>query len=296
MPSSSIRNGYSFVPCVVPRYFTIRSRRVEICSVTRWSRKITQSETYSSRPWRVSVPSPRSPVMTAVTPSVLEPAEQPPQLGAQDGRVGEPAEQRLDACRARRAWRRRCRWRAGGGRTAPRGRTRRSPRSRCARRARSRWRASSAPSSRFRSKPSDATFAASSSAVSSNAMKTPGSPNSVAPRTRNSIANSVLPQPAPPQTSVGRPRGSPPPVISSRPWIPDGAFGSGCRVNRAPVGPGASPSSCALPAGLRTPRAPSVRAWTPSGPDFSTMTAPSATPSGGRGRGGGPAETQSSPA
>ena len=29
MPSSSIRNGYSFVPCVVPRYFTMRSRRVE---------------------------------------------------------------------------------------------------------------------------------------------------------------------------------------------------------------------------------------------------------------------------
>ena len=35
---------------------------------TRWSSRITQSETYSSMPWRVSVPSPRSPVMIAVTP------------------------------------------------------------------------------------------------------------------------------------------------------------------------------------------------------------------------------------
>ena len=56
MPSSSIRNGYSLVPCVVPRYLTMRSRRVETWSRTRWSSRITQSETYSSRPWRVSVP------------------------------------------------------------------------------------------------------------------------------------------------------------------------------------------------------------------------------------------------
>src|ERR1700733_7478777 len=55
-------------------------------------------------------------------------------------------------------------------------------------------------------------------------MKTPGSPYSVAPRTRNSIASSVLPQPAPPQTSVGRPAGNPPPVISSSPRMPVGAF------------------------------------------------------------------------
>ena len=49
----------------------MRSRRVEVCSVTRWSSTITQSETYSSMPWRVSVPSPRSPVITAVTPRSL---------------------------------------------------------------------------------------------------------------------------------------------------------------------------------------------------------------------------------
>ena len=38
------------------------------------------------------------------------------------------------------------------------------------------------------------------------------------------MASKVLPQPALPQTRVGRPRGSPPPVISSRPVIPVGAF------------------------------------------------------------------------
>src|SRR5689334_4078579 len=57
-------------------------------------------------------------------------------------------------------------------------------------------------------------------------MKTPGSSNSVAPRTRNSMPKRVLPQPALPQISVGRPRGRPPPVISSKPVIPVGAFSS----------------------------------------------------------------------
>src|SRR5689334_191082 len=40
------------------------------------------------------------------------------------------------------------------------------------------------------------------------------------------MARSVLPQPAPPHTRVGRPRGSPPLVISSSPGIPVGAFGN----------------------------------------------------------------------
>ena len=42
------------------------------------------------------------------------------------------------------------------------------------------------------------------------------------------MAKSVLPLPAPPQTSVGRPRGTPPNVISSRPVMPVGAFDSDC--------------------------------------------------------------------
>src|SRR6185436_6411313 len=72
---------------------------------------------------------------------------------------------------------------------------------------------------------SDATLAFNSVPVSSKDMNTPGSLNCVAPRARNSAANSVLPQPAPPHTSVGRPRGNPPPVISSRPWMPVGHLG-----------------------------------------------------------------------
>ena len=40
------------------------------------------------------------------------------------------------------------------------------------------------------------------------------------------MARSVLPQPALPQISVGRPLGNPPPVISSSPWMPVGDLGS----------------------------------------------------------------------
>ena len=40
---SSMRNGYSLVPCGEPRNFTTRSRRMASWSSTRWSREITQS-------------------------------------------------------------------------------------------------------------------------------------------------------------------------------------------------------------------------------------------------------------
>src|SRR5947209_474920 len=66
-------------------------------------------------------------------------------------------------------------------------------------------------------------------------MNTPGSLNCVAPRTRNSTANSVLPQPAAPHTSVGRPRGKPPSVTSSSPWIPVGVFARATRLDPACV-------------------------------------------------------------
>jgi hypothetical protein len=49
------------------------------------------------------------------------------------------------------------------------------------------------------------------------------------------MANSVLPQPVPPHISVGRPRGRPPPVIASRPWMPVGHFAS---VGSFSAGPG----------------------------------------------------------
>src|SRR6185369_14918338 len=70
----------------------------------------------------------------------------------------------------------------------------------------------------------EATLVASSSSDSSNDMNTPGSLNCVAPRTKNSIAKSVLPAPALPQIRVGRPLGTPPLVISSKPGIPVDSF------------------------------------------------------------------------
>src|SRR5664280_752428 len=77
-----------------------------------------------------------------------------------------------------------------------------------------------------RSKPREAKLVASSSARSSKAMKTPGSANCAAPRARNSMARSVLPLPALPHTSEGRPAGRPPPVTSSRPEMPVGVLRS----------------------------------------------------------------------
>ena len=54
------------------------------------------------------------------------------------------------------------------------------------------------------------------------------------------MANSVLPQPAAPHSSVGRPVGRPPSVTSSRPLIPVGTFGSR-------VASGFEESGCTLP-------------------------------------------------
>src|SRR5882724_9773505 len=65
-----------------------------------------------------------------------------------------------------------------------------------------------------------------SSGSSSKVIRTPGSLNSVAPRTRNSTPNMLLPHPALPQTSVGRPFGKPPSVISSNPSMPVGDLGN----------------------------------------------------------------------
>src|SRR5438552_3786145 len=66
-PWSSMRNGISLPPCAEPRYLRMRNRRVALCSITRWSSRITQSGTSSPRPWRVRCSPSRSPVTTAVT-------------------------------------------------------------------------------------------------------------------------------------------------------------------------------------------------------------------------------------
>ena len=77
-----------------------------------------------------------------------------------------------------------------------------------------------------RSKPSERTLRVTLAADSSKLTSTPGSPYCRAPATRNSSPSSDLPAPALPATSVTLPLGSPPPVISSSPRIPVGAFSS----------------------------------------------------------------------
>src|SRR3954447_900175 len=83
----------------------------------------------------------------------------------------------------------------------------------------------------------DATLLLMSCGDSSKAIRTPGSLNSVAPRTRNSRPIIVLPEPGPPQTTVVRPRGKPPPLISSNPLMPVGHLGKRGREadGRAPL-------------------------------------------------------------
>ena len=66
-PPLSMTKGYSFAPWLEPRYLMMRIRLVAICSLTRLSTKMMQSEIYSSRPWWVNVPCCTSPVISAVT-------------------------------------------------------------------------------------------------------------------------------------------------------------------------------------------------------------------------------------
>ena len=91
-----MRNGISLPLWAEPRYLTMRNRRVELWSSTRWSSTITQSETYSSSPWRVRCSASRSPVTMAVTPFSFSHRNSRRQLGAHHEPVGEPGEQQLD--------------------------------------------------------------------------------------------------------------------------------------------------------------------------------------------------------
>ena len=63
--------------------------------------------------------------------------------------------------------------------------------------------------------------------------------DAAAPLTRKLMPSRVLPEPGPPQTSVGRPAGKPPWVISSRPGMPVGALRrAGRAVMVSVMGPG----------------------------------------------------------
>src|SRR3990172_8649587 len=224
IPLSPIRKGSSLEEWEEPRYLTTRRRRVDTCAVTRWSRRMTQSATYSSSPWRVIVLSPRSPVITEVTPFSLSHRNRRLSSDLRMPSLWNPPKSDSTVSSTTRlapmesmAWERR----------TNRPSRSYSPVSSISLLSTRTWSTSIffRAERSARSKPSDATFCASSLAFSSKDMKTPGSPCSRAPRMRNSMENKVFPLPALPATSVGRPLGNPPPVISSKPLIPLGHFG-----------------------------------------------------------------------
>ena len=194
-------------------------------------------------PWRVSDPSPRSPVITAVTARSFKNSNR---RASSDRRMdvleNAPNSVSIVSITTRFA--------PTASIAAPRRKSRpsrsQSPVSCMSPRTKVTWSSIRSPSvsSWARSKPSEATFDRRSSMLSSNAKNTPGSLNSVIPRTRNSIAINVFPQPAGPHTSVERPFGRPPPVTSSRPLIPVGVF-------RRPASFGAgSPTGTSTPSSM----------------------------------------------
>ena len=148
------------------------------------------------------VPSPRSAVMTAVRLSVLQPPEHAPEFAAQNRFVGEAREQRFHAVEHHPL-------RADGidGQGQPDEQSFQVVFAGLLDQAAldedvvdGQLLCAMSPST---SKPSEATLRASSSAVSSNEMQTPGSSNSVAPRTRNSMPSRVFPQPGAPADQGG---------------------------------------------------------------------------------------------
>ncbi len=179
---------------------------------------------YSSRPCRVSLPSPRSPVMTAVTPLSFSQRNRrrssarriasfvrPPNSASIVSRTMRFAPTEAIACSRRmnnpsRSY---------------------SPLSSISLRSMCTWSTASffCWMSDGRSNPREATSPAISSPDSSNVISTPGSPNCSAPLMRKLMARSVLPDPAAPQMSVGRPAGKPPFVISSSPCYSGTRFG-----------------------------------------------------------------------
>src|SRR4051812_46305815 len=240
IPRSPMRNGYSSPLCAEPLYFTTRMVRVATWWLSWTLRLITQSLTYSSRPWRVSVPSPCSPVMTTVTPFSFSQRKSRRSSARRMAKFVSPEKSDSMVSSSTRF--------APMDSMACARRTKSpsrlySPVSSISCRSTETYSTASLPcaTSSSRSNPNDFTLVASSAGLSSKETTRPGSPNCTAPRTTNSSPSTVFPHPARPETRVGRPRGSPPCVNSSRPEIPVGAFGSvwtgrrlGAFANRAP--------------------------------------------------------------
>src|SRR5450755_1056935 len=223
MPRSVITNGYSFVPCSDPRYFATRSRRVASSSWIRSSSTTTQSETYSSMPCLVSSPDrPRSPVMITVRPRSL--SQRSSRLSS--ARTVDSLPSAVNNTSTVSSTTRFAPIVSTALPSLMNSPSRSNPPATIAPASIRNASTASRPSrsNPGRSNPSDDTFVANSAADSSKDSSTPGSPNSRAPQTRNSNPNRVLPVPAPPVTSVARPRGRPPRVTSSNPPIPVGDF------------------------------------------------------------------------
>ena len=95
-PSSSIRNGYSFVPCVEPRYLTTRSRREEIWSLDAM---VEHDDAVGDVLFQSLARQRRFAAFAGDDGRhafVLQPAKQAAQFGAQDERIGQAGEERLD--------------------------------------------------------------------------------------------------------------------------------------------------------------------------------------------------------
>ncbi len=160
--------------------------------MTRWSRVTTQSETYSSMPNRVRLPTlPRSPVMTTVRSRSLSQRNRRPSSPRMIASLGRALNSSSMVSRTTRL--------APTDSTAIWSRMNSPSRSKepvstiSAGSSRKASIASSpSRSSCSRSKPSEATLVTRSAWASSKASRTPGSPKSRAPRTRNSIPNMRL--------------------------------------------------------------------------------------------------------
>ena len=96
IPLRSIRNGYSLVPWLEPRYLTIRSRRVEIWSSYTVVQRDDAIRYVFFQPLsgqRVDAALARDHGGDA---ALLEPRKQPAELGAQHGGIAQAREQRFD--------------------------------------------------------------------------------------------------------------------------------------------------------------------------------------------------------
>jgi len=99
MPSLLIRKGYSSVPWMLPRYLTMRKAPGRDLVHDPVVKVMTQSATYSSRPYLVIVRSPTLAGDNSSYTTILEPEKEPAQLRPEDrfiAKAGEESFQGID--------------------------------------------------------------------------------------------------------------------------------------------------------------------------------------------------------